>query len=113
MKLTIDKWNDHHFQRVLNETLSQYPTGREVDLDEVVVKLLWREGRAHWQINQREYNRLADVQAVLTAAARVQVDLPVILDVDPEVPMEDVIDVYDLCRRVGLVRIQFAASSDA
>ena len=36
MKLTIDKWNDHRFQRVLNETLSQYPTGKEVDLDEVV-----------------------------------------------------------------------------
>ena len=39
-------------------------------------------------------------------------ELPVILDVDGEVPLEDVIDVYDLCRRIGLDRIQFAASVD-
>ena len=39
-------------------------------------------------------------QAVLAAASRVQADLPVILDVEPPVPMEDVIDVYDLCREI-------------
>ena len=36
MELTIDRWDDHRFQRVLNETLLQYPTGSEVDLEEVV-----------------------------------------------------------------------------
>ena len=80
-----------------------------LDLDEIVVKVLWREGRARWQINNRDYRRLGDVQAVLVAASRVQADLPVVLDVEPSVPMEDVIDVYDLCRDIGLKRVQFAA----
>ncbi len=81
-----------------------------IDLEEIVVEVLWRDGRARWQINQRDYDQLADVRAVLEAVKNVQIDLPVILDVEPDVPMEDVIDVYDLCRQVGLEKIQFAAS---
>ena len=34
----------------------------------------------------------------------------VILDIDGNVPLENVIDVYDVCRQIGLRRIQFAAS---
>jgi biopolymer transport protein ExbD len=82
-----------------------------VDLGKIVVKILWREGRVRWQINEEDYRRLADVRAVLLAIKQVKADLPVILDVDPVVPMEDVIDVYDLCRQVGLERVQFAASA--
>ena len=84
-----------------------------VDLEEIVVKLQQREGRTRWRINDRDYFSLVDVRAVLQAAARVKIDLPVILDVDPDVPMEDVIDIYDLCRGVGLQRVQFAASVSA
>jgi biopolymer transport protein ExbD len=80
------------------------------DMDEIVVKVLWTDGLAHWRINDKDYSRLADVCAVLTSVARVKSDLPVILDVDGSVPLENVIDVYDLCRRIGLVKIQFAAS---
>lgn len=80
------------------------------DLDEIVVKILWSDDHAHWRINDEDYHRLADVRAVLTSVAQVKSDLPVILDVDGSVPLENVIDVYDLCRRIGLVKIQFAAS---
>jgi len=84
-----------------------------VDLENIVVKVRYREGRAQWQINDKDYGRLADVRAILVAAAKVKIDLPVILDVEPGVPMENVIDVYDLCRRVGLEKVQFAASVGA
>jgi len=91
---------------------SDLPIDPEVlDLDQIVVKVLWRAGRAQWQINQVDYDRLAQVRAVLGEVKKVKVDLPVILDVDPPVPMENVIDVYDLCRGVGLERVQFAASA--
>ena len=82
------------------------------DLDEIVVKILWHDGRASWRINSRDYVRLLDVRAVLAAAARVKIDLPVILDVDPDVPLERVIDVYDLCRQIGLEKVQFATSGE-
>ncbi len=83
------------------------------DLDEIVVKILWRKGRASWQINRRDYVRLDRVRAVLRAAAQIKVDLPVILDPAPDVPLEAVIDVYDLCRQIGLEKVQFAASDEA
>ena len=80
------------------------------DLDPIVVKILAGEAKVRWQINDVDYSQLAEVRAVLTTVKRVQADLPVILDVEPAVPMDNVIDVYDLCRLVGLERIQFAAS---
>ncbi len=83
-----------------------------IDLDEIVVELLWRGSQPSWRINQREYQRLAEVATVLQAARALEADLPVILDPQPAVPMEHVIDVYDLCRQVGLQRVRFAASAD-
>ena len=86
----------------------------QLDLEEIVVKILWRDvggtRRAQWQINQRDYTQLAEVRGVLAAVKQIKIDLPVILDVEPDVPMHDVIDAYDLCREVGLQRVQFAAS---
>ena len=81
-----------------------------IDLGEIVVKLIWQEGRTRWQINDVNYTQLAEVHAVLAKIKALKADLPVILDVDAPVPMENVIDVYDLCRAVGLERVQFAAS---
>ena len=92
---------------------SDAPIDPEVlDLEEVVVKIPRRESRLRWQVNQRNCGRLEEVRDVLAAVSRVKSDLPVILDVDPDVPLEAVIDVYDLCRQIGLQRIQFAASDE-
>ena len=84
----------------------------EEDLDEITVKILHRPDRPAWQVNGRNYDRLEQVGAVLRAAAEIKIDLPVILDVDAEVPIEYVIDAVDLCRQIGLRRIQFAVSSE-
>ena len=99
---------------------------RVVDLEEIVVKVGWRDvngtWKARWEVNGEHYSNLTraedvadtehegSVEDVLKAVKGVKADLPVILDVEPAVPMEDVIDVYDLCRDVGLERVQFAAS---
>ena len=93
----------------MSETVQIDPL--EEDLDEIVVKVLWREGGPQWEVNQRQYTQLGQVGAVLMAVADFQTDLPVILDVEGGVPMENVIDVYDLCRQIGLQKIQFAASA--
>jgi len=81
-----------------------------LDLEEIVVRVLRVDGRPRWRIQEKEYERLDQVGAVLAAVARVKNDLPVILDVAGDVPLGRVIDVYDLCRRIGLAKIQFAAS---
>jgi biopolymer transport protein ExbD len=106
-------------ERVLPTNLSLPGTMESVtvdpeweDLEELVIHLIHDKGRTHWQVSQRHCGHLDEVRAVLLAASQVTGDLPVILDVDGNVPLEDVIDVYDLCRRIGLERIQFAASVD-
>lgn len=96
------------------------------DLDKIVVKVGWHDRQGKWQpgweINGQQYANLTraedladidnhgNVEDVLKAVKQIKVDLPVILDVRPAVPIEHVIDVYDLCRAVGLQKVQFAAS---
>jgi biopolymer transport protein ExbD len=81
------------------------------DLDDLIVKILWRRTQPAWELNNRQYGSLGEVRTVLEAAQRVQPGLPVILNVEPEVPIHHVIDLYDLCRLVGLARVQFAAAA--
>ena len=98
------------------------PIERELeDLEEIVVKILWRDGRPGWQIESRGQQisprvlrDLEELQATLRAVADVQKDLPVIIDVEDKdkVLIEDVIDVCDVCRRIGLEKVRFAASVD-
>jgi biopolymer transport protein ExbD len=82
-----------------------------IDLGEIVVKLIRHDGHTRWQINDVDYSRLAEVRAVLEKIKTLKADLPVILDVQASVPMADVIDLYDLCRQVGLEKVQFAAAA--
>ena len=55
---------------------------------------------------------LGEVRDVLATVAAVRSDLPVVLDIAAQVPLGDVIDVYDQCRVVGLEKVQFAASAE-
>lgn len=93
---------------------SELPPPEEFqDLDTIVIQLRWIDGRPEWEISGRLYESLPEVQSLLAAiATQVRSDLPVVLDVGAVVPMENVIDLYDACRLVGLERVQFAASPE-
>lgn len=80
------------------------------DLDQVIVEVHWRANRPAWTIYERELTSLAQVAQTLRAAADIDNALPVIVVVDGPVPMGHVIDVYDLGRSAGFVKIQFAAN---
>ena len=80
-----------------------------LDLDEVVVRLGWENGRPSWKIENRRFISLAELERTIAALAEAKADLPVILDPDAAVPMEHVIDLYDACRKAGLQTIRFAA----
>jgi len=81
-------------------------------LERVIVELSATDGNVRWVINEEPRASLAEVHAVLKAVAEVDLTLPVIIDAGGEVPLGDVIDVYDLCRAVGFSKIQFAASAE-
>jgi biopolymer transport protein ExbD len=82
----------------------------EADFDNIVVRVVWLGDQPFWQVNDAPHTSLADVKTKLAAIARIKPDAPVVLHPDPEVPLGDVIDLYDVSRLVGLEKIQFAAS---
>lgn len=80
------------------------------DLPPVIVSISWNGGRPAWEMNGHRYTSLGAVRQVLAAAAQVDHGLPVILDVEGDVPLGYVIDLYDASRFAGFEKIQFAAS---
>lgn len=109
-------------QLALPGSLAEAPPPPDLELeelDEVIVHIAWQQERPIWQLRlpgsrlpQRACESLAQLRGLLQAVAQIRADLPVILHVEPQVPVEHLIDVYDLCRQVGLRRIQFAASAE-
>jgi biopolymer transport protein ExbD len=85
------------------------PVEMEPDLERIIVRATRVDGTTHWLVNERPCDTLAEVRQVLQAAAEIDHSLPVILDVAGDVPLGDMIDVYDLCRLEGFKKIQFAA----
>jgi biopolymer transport protein ExbD len=86
------------------------------DLERIVIRVAMRHERLAWFVNDEPLDRLADVQARLAALARglAQLgtslsDLPVILEIEPEIRLGDVIDLVDACRALGLANVRFAA----
>ena len=91
-------------------SVAETPVDPELqELEDIVVHIESAKGTVSWKVNEQTYERLAQVRDVLLAVVKVRRDLPVILQVAEEVPLGNVIDVYDLCRIVGFDRIQFAA----
>ena len=79
-----------------------------VNLDVAQIQISFDQ-EPRWQIEGNQCTSLHDVQNVLRLIRDAKEDIPVIIDSAENVPIEHVIDVYDVCRRVGLSRVEFAA----
>jgi len=82
----------------------------EVDSDRerIVIGATHADAETRWVVNKHACNSLAELRQLLAAAAEANRARPVTLDVAGEVPLGDMIDVYDLCRLVRFEKIQFA-----
>lgn len=81
----------------------------------IIVNLGLADGRVTWAIAGRQLAGIDEVRQVLAALGgepALRAQLPVILDVAPDVPLGDVIDVYDLCLAIRFEKIKFAASKE-
>ncbi|MDP7205670.1 MAG: biopolymer transporter ExbD [Pirellulaceae bacterium] len=81
----------------------------EADFEDVVIRIHWAGDQPGWTVNEQQADSLAQLQQRLQAIAQVKQDAPVILHPDEEVPLGDVINVFDLSRLVGFEKIQFVA----
>ena len=86
------------------------PPSDIAEFEDVVVKVFVANSQVSWQINDRSYASLAEVRDVLAAIFELQANLPVIIDAGADVPLGNVIDLYDICRLVGFDKVQFAAN---
>lgn len=77
-----------------------------------VVVVMARDGElTQWKVNERPAESLSQLQAALRAVAAADPATPVTLDVGGSVPLGDMIDVYDLCRLAGLLKVEFAVEA--
>lgn len=81
----------------------------EDDFDEIVVRIKWEQAPL-WFINDARLDSLAEVKASLSQIAKVNRDAPITLHPDPEVPLGDLIDSYDVVRGVGFRKLRFATN---
>lgn len=62
-------------------------------------------------MNGTSYADLAVLKEQLRALAELEPDNPIVLDVAAEVPLGDLVDLYDTCQTVGFRTINFAAKA--
>jgi|TARA_B110000196_G_C20871173_1_gene532129 biopolymer transport protein ExbD len=106
----------HAVEYLLPSSLSQQLGNAEVidspppeaEFEDVIVRILWQDDQVVWQVNGQDVLSLDGVKQRLQLVAGIKTDAPVILHPDEEVPVGDVIDVYDISRIAGFDKIQFA-----
>ncbi len=81
----------------------------EADFEDVVVRIHWIGDHPEWTVNDQQADSLEELHQQLQAIARIKQDAPVILHPDQEVPLGDVINVFDISRLIGFEKIQFVA----
>jgi biopolymer transport protein ExbD len=93
-------------QGVGNTSVAPKP---EDDIPEVVVRIIW-EGAPLWKVNETRIRSLKELQGTLSRIARASRDAPITLHPDPEVPLGDLIDSYDVVRGERFRKIRFATN---
>lgn len=107
-------------EQVLPSNLSEATSGEvidpntppppEADFLDVVVRILWVDGAATWQVNDELIERLDDVERKLNAIYGANSEAPVTIHPDADTPLGDVVQVYDISRRVGFAKVRLAVA---
>ena len=86
------------------------PPPPEADFPDTVVRILWNGNAPIWTVNGSPVGTLSELHQMLTRLASINRDAPVILDPAGDVPLGDVIEVFDLSRVLGFEKVRFAAA---
>lgn len=81
-------------------------------LGEVWLRLKRRAGGTVVEVKERDYDDFASLQETLVSLAELAPEIPVILDIEPNVPLGDMIRVYDACRAAQFESIHFATQTN-
>ncbi|MFH1302139.1 MAG: biopolymer transporter ExbD [Planctomycetota bacterium] len=81
---------------------------QEKPLGEVWLKLKRQNNQTIVELNEREYARFDQLKQTLIALAELAPEIPVILDIEEDVPLGDMIRTYDIGLAAGFNSIHFA-----
>ncbi len=82
------------------------------DLTEIVIILEDNHDTVAISVNRRPVAGMAELRSTLMTLGKIRLDVPIVVDPSPEVCISRVIEVYDVCREIGFVNVQFAAPAD-
>jgi len=83
----------------------------EQDFDNVVIRVRWDGKLPDWTINEQGMQTIQDVFDTLTALASINIDAPIIVHPDENVPIGFVIEVYDQAKLSGFTKVSFALNN--
>lgn len=78
-----------------------------LDLDEMVL-LLHFDKQPYWDVCGTRYRSFSELKAIFQSLAAADADLPIVLDIDENVPLEHILNVYDLARQLGFTKVRLA-----
>lgn len=79
------------------------------DVDDIVVRMEYRgDNPAGLWFDQQPVESLDALENHLKRVVEIGLDVPVVVDPDPQVRLGETIQVFDLARRVGVSRVFFA-----
>ena len=80
------------------------------DFQPIVLRIAWRDPVPVWTIHEIPLESPAALSGLLEQIFSVQPEAPIVVHPDADVPVQWVIQAYDLARRAGFVRVALAAS---
>lgn len=83
---------------------------KPLDMEIVRIQLRGQGAGFTVELNQRRLTGMDELLTKLETLGAVSSDLPVVLDIGPEVMIENVVKVFDRCLAAGLRKINFAAN---
>jgi len=86
------------------------PTPEEIDFEQIIIRLADQSGLVTISINESQVASVEELAGRLEVIAGIKIDAPIIIYPDPEVVMEEVIDVYDAAKRTGFEKVSFAVN---
>lgn len=84
---------------------------QEKPLGEVWLKLKRLDDQTIVELNDREYAQFDQLKQTLTELAALAPEIPVILDINEDVPLGEMIRTYDTCLAAGFQSINFATDA--
>jgi biopolymer transport protein ExbD len=95
-----------------NATKGARPIDERSEQQRIVVRATRIDGQTQWIVNDRPVASLRELENTLRAVSQTDRSIPITLDVSNDVPLGDMIDVYDLSRLAGLTSIEFAVKQN-